>query len=360
MTPADRLLGSRNLIGLVTSFAMEESLNTFFQDQVFRSARRIEPMDSDNVDWDEVQFPRHLAPFGGRGQPYHQVAEDDIIHRSNAMAHIRLSKRIPADKLFRQRAPGELRPNARAVVAQAVQSLTKLIRNSIEYLCVNTLNGSVTVNSSNIPGSQVAFTVTYSTNTYAASSSWASMGTPIVSSELPAMKQDYMQTAGMMPGWAISGGTVQGYIAQNTEVTSLLQQQMGVEVARSAANLAGEMLEGLRLGDLRWTVNEAGYVPEGGSFTRWMPATDDLFLLPEGDLGDVLGMAEGRGFLPATQGIATPQQAENLIVPAPSPGLYAFAARSSIVPDAIEVYVGWVGLPLILFPSGILVADLVP
>jgi hypothetical protein len=247
------------------------------------------------------------------------------------------------------------------VVDTVLRDLVKAIRKTIEYACARSLAGSLVVSPATIPGSQVTFTVTYAVNTYTAAASWATAGTGILSSELPALKRDHLQTSGMLGRQVIADGTVIGHIYANTQVQAFLQNMLGERFAGAGVVMQGAAFDSFALGDLAWASNEAGYVPQGGSYTKYMPATDNLFLLPaDGELRDVLGMALGRGFVPAIgPEVSSAEAAGAQWMPAPSRGYYSYAVRS-MNPPGVQVFTGWVGLPLVMFPAGVTLADVIP
>jgi hypothetical protein len=355
-----RIFGVRTLSGIVEAFAKEQRNNTLFQSK-FAAGRPLLP-DGDIAEWDEVQMHRHLAPVVGRDSPFPLLEHTTRINRTSSMMHIKLSKKIPAAKLFSERAPGDLRADAQAVIDLELRDMVKVIMNTVEYASAQSLNGTLTVNSTNIPGSSQVFTVTYSTNTYTASNSWATASTGLLSAELPALVDDCRQTSGLEPQEIICGREIAGYVYGNSQVVNLLQSPIGGVLAQTNAARQGPAWGNFRLGDLNWQVSIGGYVPQGGSFTKFMPATDAFFCLPGAeDLPNVLGMALGYGFVPgdADVGPATPQNAANMVARAPSRGFYAYATRT-INPVGIELFVGWVGLPVVLFPSGVCVGDAVP
>jgi len=359
-TPYHRLFGLRSLNGMVRAFDKETRLNTMFQDLFREKGRQMETEGTDEtIEWDETQLSRSLAPIVGRDSPHPMRQNTVTINRTSSVAHIKEGKFIHAHKLYGERGPGELKANAELFVDLQIRDLVKRAKNTIEYLSVNTLNGTVTVNPTTVPGSKVTFTIAYAPNTYTATNSWATLATRISSQEIPALKQDHLQASGLLPRRALIGGTIQGNIAGNTEFQNLMRDRLGPEVAQSAGTLFGQALGGFELGDLTWDVNEAGYVPDGGVFTRFIPATDDLFLLPaDEDLPDVLGMALGLGLVPGND-VGPADMAAELIRPAPQRGFYSYAVRS-LNPLGVWIYVGWVGMPLLVFPSGLTVADVVP
>lgn len=356
-----QLFGIQTLSGLVVAFGAEESMDNMFQ-ALFRRGESMTE-DGDEATWDEVQLDRHLAPVRGENGLWPSSQNTVTINRKSTMAHVKDSTFILGSKLYKERSPGDiqLRPNAQAKVAFELRNLVKKVRKTIEYMSANTLNGTLTVNSTNIPGTTQSFTVSYSPNTYAASANWKNQATGIVSSEIPAAKRDFMQTSGLQPRRVIADGTITAAMAGNTEVQALMSPAMKEAFARGSSPLQGAAFQNFELGNLMWLANEAGYVPEGGSFTKYIPATDDAFMLPgDEDLPDVLAMAEGRGMVPGTLSGPASAGAE-LVMPAPTYGYYAYAERSTHPnPPGIHLNVGWVGLPILKFPSGVQVLDVTP
>lgn len=363
VTSLERLLGMRTLAGLVEVFAREEA-NSRAAVQLFeQGAQRLDPLVDGSFEWDEVSFGRHLAAVQGRGAPSIAVTPLNRVVRSSAPAHVGpVSVFIPAHRLHSQRGDGELLPNAPAVIAREMRNLAKLLGNTKEYLAMRALFGTVTVSNATIPGTTAPFTLSFGLNTGTATSSWATASTPIVSSELTNMKLDYMQAIGMNGRIALTTQTVVDYLRGNSQILNLLQQTYGQQLARSAAELFSQSaMEGLELGGLNWRVTEEGYVPEGGSFTRYIPATDKIALLPEvSALGDVLGQAEGYGLIPALGGdVLAAEGAAFATRQAPGRGMYAYAVRT-VDPLGVKLIMGWTGIYVILTPNGILVWDVVP
>jgi hypothetical protein len=356
------LFGVQTLSGLVVAFGAEERLDSMFT-ALFQRGENMGQDATDEVQWDEVQLARHLAPVRGENGVWPSSQNTVNIRRKSTMAHVKDSTFILGSKLYKEVAPGnmQLMPNAQSKVAFELRNLVKKIRKTIEYMAAHSLNGTLTVNAANIPGTTQAFTVTYSPNTYTASASWKTAGTLLLSSEVPALKRDFLQASGLLPKRIICDGTITDAVYANTQVLTFLQNQLGADFAKTGNPLQGAAFDGFTLGSLEWFANEAGYVPEGGSFTKYIPAVDDAFVLPgDEDIGDVLGMAEGRGIVPLQQ-LGPAASGASLVGLAPTRGFYAYAERSVFPnPPGIHLNVGWVGLPIVKFPTGVCVVDAVP
>jgi len=354
-----RIFGVRTLSGIVETFAKEQEFQSLFQ-QKFMMGRMLEP-EGDTAEWDELRMHRHLAPVVGRDSPFPILEHATKFNRASSMAHIKLSKVIPMGKLYSERAPGELRANAAAVVDAEARDMVKAISATVEYMCAQTLNGTLTVNATNIPGSSQAFTIAYTPNTYTASASWHTSTTGLLSSEIPALVDDYRAAAGMNPYEVIVSREIAGSAYKNEETVALISgAPPAVAMAASGAANQGPAWGGFNLGGLQWTVSIGGYVPQGGAFTKFHAGEDVAIVLPgPGDLRDVLGMALGRGFVPGANDVGAIGDAASLGQPAPTRGFYSYATRT-VNPVGVELFVGWVGLPLLLFPAGVCVADVTP
>jgi len=361
MATEQELFGIRSLNGKVEAFG-QDSLRTRVFTSVVDKGRDLGAEDG-TLEWDEKTFSRSLAPVVGHDSPFPERQLLQTINRRSAVAHIKESKIIPARKLYYERESGGLRPNATAVVEEELRDLTNRLAATVEYMASNTLQGSLVVNAANIPGTTIPFTITYTTNAYTAANSWATAGTGILSAEIPALKQDFEQFCGFVPTQVLIGSTIEGFIVGNTEVTTLSRNQLGDRFVTQSGVLNGPMLGGLAVGGLTWDVTEGGYTPDGGAFTRFLPTTDRGIVLPaDSELGEVLGLAQGRGFIPQSNLVSdanATSQVAAMVRPASQMGFYTYATRVDN-PAGVRIYAGWVGLPILLRPAAVQVLNLIP
>lgn len=352
----DRLFGLPSLNGRVEAFGSDVNRPTVFAEKFALHGRDILSEDG-TVQWDEITFSQGMAPVAGRKGRHKRKNPLAKVVRRSACMHIKRSVVLDPDRLFFEREPGQLRPNAEAYVEAEMRDLMGEIETTKAYACAESLRGTLTVNSTNVPGSEQAFAIAYSPNIYTKSAGWATVSTGITSSEIPLLKIDHRRSSGFEAAQAICGSTVEGYIGANTEVTTLARNMLGDRFVTQSGQMEGPMFGGLEIGGLKWHVTEGGYIPAGGSFTRYLPTVDEAIVLPaDADLRDVLGMATGFGLVPV-QNLGPASAAAGLIRPAPQRGWYSYA---SLVPGtpAVEVFVGWVGLPVVLRPAAVTVADL--
>lgn len=351
----DRLFGLPSLNGRVEAFATNVNDTPVFLSK-FEAGRAILSNDG-TAQWDETRFSQGLAPIAGAKGRHARKNPLTKVARRSACAHVKRSVVLDPKRMFMEREPGALQANAEAYVEGEMKDLVGEITRTKSYMAAESLRGTLTVNATNIPGSEQAFTITYSPNTYTKSAGWATAGTGITSSEIPLLKIDHRQSSGFEAEQAIVGSTVEGYFGGNTEVTTFAQHMLGERFLTTSGQMEGPLFGGLPIGGIMWHVTEGGYIPAGGSFTRYLPTIDQAIVLPRDEmLPDVLGMAEGYGFVPQ-QNLGPASAAASLIAPAPQRGWYSYAALVPGTP-AVELFVGWVGLPVVMRPAAVTVADL--
>lgn len=349
MAAQDPIFGVDSLTETITSFANEPDSDRITG--LFRAGRSIECL-GDSVSWDEIEMHRHLAPITGADSPSIHQGQATKRVRSSALAHIKISKTIQGSKLFKERGPGSLASNADEVLAYELKDLQKMIGASVEYLCTSALLGTITVSNSTIPGTTVSFTVSFSPNTYSYSGDWATVSTKLASAEIPALMKDHRAASGMIPRIAITEPDVTGYILANTEAQTLLKNAVGAAwLQRSAFD--DRFGPGLQVGGLDFRTSDGVYTPEGGAATRFFTADRVVTLPGESEMGGVLGLAEGYGVVPT--GPAFGAEGASGLRLAPTKGYYAYSMPSGD-PAGVKLVAGWVGLPILLFPSGVTVA----
>lgn len=347
VTLDETIFGVESLTEMVRSFGSEPSNRKCTQ--LFMQGRQIMP-EGPTASWEEYQSPRHLAPIAGRDSPHIQVAPSTVIPRASAMAHIKVYKDLPAGMLLDRRAPGQMGADERVQLNNALTDLEILIGNAKERMCALLLStGKITVNTTNFPGSQIAFTVDFSSGngSYTVTASWATPTTKILSDELVDLERAFRDASAKELGRLIGNAGIKQYLLQNTEVQSFAVQQLGAQVLQGGPNNLGKVLPGLSIGGYDWEQADGVYKPEGGSVTRYW-GDNVVAALPAGDLRDTLAMAEGHGYVPQTsiaQGVGA-----GAIRKAPSRGMYAYAAVNVDVPS-VRLYAGWVGLPILLTPQ---------
>ncbi|HZV03016.1 MAG TPA: major capsid protein [Planctomycetota bacterium] len=352
----DAAFGVETLTAMIKTFDTS-AYDKFFSD-LFRKST-ITPL-GESVTWDEVRMDRDLAPVTGPDSPAPRVKNLDRVRRQEYLASIKLYSDISGRKLYKERAPGSLLPNAEEVIANEIQNMRLKIQKTINYISVNLLLGALDINPVNIPGTEITIpTINPGVATYAKSQPWNNKATQILSIELNQFVSGptgYVATAGRFPGLAIINNSVEGYLIQNSEIQEWLKFNFGSSVGFSNP-ASSEVLSGMALGGLKWTKNVHGYVPTGTTtFTKFMPDDTVVLVPPEEELGEVLAMAEGYGIVP--RNAYGTETANGIVDLAPSPGFYSYATAIEN-PVGVRLYAGWLGLPVIKFPKAVNVGKVV-
>lgn len=346
MATMQEAFGVRNLNRVVETFG-DNSPNRFLS-----SFFAPDPTDGEIYEWDELTFPRDLAPITGPDAPSKNRVELEKTHRTTTLAHMKLNKRINGRKVFlMERGVGALRPEAEATVAREIKDMRNSMEKTIEYLCAKAFKGSIAVSAANIADSDVTFTVTYAVQTMTATTSWATASTKILSAaaELPKIKDDYAKKVGFPVKLAIFNQSVANYLLGNTEIQGWVQNtQRGIEIF-DIGHIA-------HMSDIDWTQYDGNYKPVGGAVTKFIADDDAIFLPEAGNRAEYLRMALGKGMVPQA---AIGGEKDMLMSPAPGSGWYSYATVETD-PVVLKVILGWVGLPIIVYPDIVLVADTTP
>jgi hypothetical protein len=345
--------------GVETLSTMVRTFDTEAHDTFFSNLFRKTPITAigDKISWDEVTMDRDLAPVTDAESPAPRVKNTDRTRKDAYCATITLYTDIAGRRLYKERGPGQLLPNAEETIANEIQNLRLKIQKTINWIAVQMLLGEVNIDPVNLPGQEFTIpTIRTGVSTYTRANSWANSGTKILSTELQELvsgKQGYVATAGRLPGLAIINGSVEGHLIRNEEVREWVKSMFGgfVALANPAARVA---MGGLSVGGLAWKKSVSGFVPSNKPvFTPFMPDGVAIVLPPEEELGEILSMAEGYGIIPKNAfGVDT---ANGVVEQAPKPGFYSYATAIEN-PPGVRIYVGWLGLPVIKFPKAVCVA----
>jgi len=330
---------------------------------MFRNAGTYRPVPGLECSWDEYEQKRRLAPVTGAAGHYNHVELVTKTRRSSTLAWIKLKKTIPGHELFNFRGPGEDRENALGRVGIELAELWTLITNTREYMCAQALLGTLVVNSTTVPGTDAPFSIAFGNNTYNAGVNWATPASLVVN-DIKLAEADHVQACGMPAKIAITNDVVMRALEGNDQIREWARYRSGAEALASAI-WDPKLLETMRLGGLDWLTSFYGYVPAGGSFTRFFADQNDsgatdraVFLPPKEMLREVLRMAEGRATIPAKGG-GYGGEGELAGLTQAQPGPYAWS-KVSPEGDGLDVFAGWVGLPIVTYPEAVTVINTTP
>ena len=287
-----------------------------------------------------------------------EQAELTRVNRSVAVIDTKQFVDIPASRLFYDRAPGEMKPDAPGVLRREVQNLMQRAIRTREYACSQILHvGTLTVNSTNIPGTTQSFTLAYGQNTDTATSSWATATTDIVSVEFPLLQLDAVTSSGMPVGYGLGGRSAFGQLMSNTEIQTMVSSVESLAGQFLASGVGAEVIKAARPGGVEWDFSFGGYVPAGGAFTEYGQTDRIVFLPPRDQWSMVVGLGEGRGIIPAN--VIGPQGGEGVLTPAPQRGMYGWSELVNN-PLGIRLYLCDRFVPIIQFPEAVLTFDTTP
>lgn len=297
MATLEQAFGIRNMLADVGLFG--ETPETPILD-MYRAGTTKE-VEGTSVEWDREDFDRALAPFGSVEAPAIRQFGQNRDLFVTPMADVSIDRFLSAQKIFvDQRGNGELRPNAEAMINRAVVTLRNKGLRVAEYMAAELIfnKTGLTVDSTTVPGSDVTFTIDPGTTDVNASASWATAGTDILG-DIRSAADTHVQNCGMEAARALHNRDVLGYLTNNTDIQGWFQRTTeGIDFIRNSGPSRNALQAQGGLASVPgWFQHDHGYVPEGGSFTKFI-ANDFLALLPE--TNSFLGFAQGGIAIPPT------------------------------------------------------------
>lgn len=288
-----------------------------------------EPAAAGIAEWDEVRNSRHLAELTVPGAEAKTSALRTVTHKIANLAYIREKKMLSAPTMYWLRRPGtEQVQFAEGGVRAELGDLNNLVDRRVEWMIWKMLSGSLAVNQSD-----VKFSIDYGIaagHKPAVTTSWANPAADILA-DITAWKKLVARDSGEVPDTLFLTETVMGYMVENQKVRDLLSYQEG-----------GNLLESGRIPrilGLDLVVYDAGYVPEGGSFTPFIP--DDHVVITAGK--DFWALIEGASLDARAQG---------------RPGKFAKSWEEED-PSIRQVLVEWAVLPVLKKPDNVVYAQVV-
>lgn len=304
MSPLDALFMAEAMTAMVaTRFAPEvqEKEELHFL-KVYEQGPKILPM-TDVFAWKEKTFSRGMAPVTGPSSPTKSARALGETVRTGQVFSI--AEHVDLDVRFLMMAKGlnaEV-PNPQQEINDNLRNLVARIQRTKNYWAAQSfLASSGSVNLGAFPNADVpsGTTLTYPIQSISALASWATAGTKIRSSEIPAAKRVYRRTCGMRAAYAIASDVVEGYITGNTELTTLAAGNPIAARIYENSLIDGDMLT---VGGIDFEVARDFYVASDDSptsVTDVISDTDLVALLPAPALwGECFTMAEGRNFVPS-------------------------------------------------------------
>mgnify|MGYP001594869477 CR=1 FL=1 len=341
MGAIDLLLKVQDWSDAVKQFAMEPGQTV--ASRIFQRARR--PVAGDTARWDVVKFPRRLGPIVGDDAAPPLVNPNDREPMSAPLIHVKISKRLSAYKLSDWRAAGQSVPDVAAEIRDEFAGLKKVGMATVEKACMGALLGSI--NTADFEGSQVTFNLTQAVETRNGGQ-WTAAATAILSTELQALTDAYVQKCGLVPGLTIINDVTETYLLKNTEIQTWGRYTLGARFFDLAGNAGTEaVFGGEQFAGMRWVKTIGGYVPTGGAFTKFL-ADKKVLTLPA-DVTETLMLAEGYGIVPTAF-----VGGEGEIPFRRVQGEYAYT-RWCDAPQGVELVWGYRFLPVVKNTTAVLV-----
>ena len=343
------LLGIRPLTTLIQTFDETDNPTNKFFTSIFEKGEQARPP-GDGFRWDELVYPRGLAPIVGPDSPHPRAARTDLKVRSSPMACIKLHTDISARRLYKQRAPGKDTADAQAVIRYELKNLRQRIAKSIEKMCARTLLGKLVVNAKEFEGSEVEFTVDHAVNTWNRKTAWTDPTAQIVEEELPNLTDQYARDSGLLPITALINVEVEKDLRKNEDLKKFCANNAIAPYVIQSKTVTTDLLSALGLGGLRWQKSLGYYSDSAGGLTRFLSENKVIVLPDDSELPNVLGLALGTSWVPRDL-----WGTEGQLGWVETPAGYSAYSETIKSPAGIRLYAEWTGLPYVKFGKGICV-----
>lgn len=371
MTTLERAFGVKTLVGYFDQHAdalVKDDLPTV---KLFKMGRKPNRVEGDAAYFDKRVFKRRLAPLGGRDDTPHEIVKPEETEIKVGLLHTQVSQAFyPSELFIDRRGLGELKANAAARVATAVDEGISYVRRSQEKVTSSIMlsaGGAVTVDSTLIPNTSIADSITYSDiQTLAVAEKWDVDTAALLSGEnqLQAAKKK-LADAGYSPEFLIHTDVAARGLYGNDEVKDWLHTNNAFNVNyltqyipgydQAAARKGKDPFAGGPLNGVgaipQWLQWDHGYDDEDAAdaFTKFY---DDTKAVMVGDsLDNIVGFAEGPALIPAGVNVIGGAEAADLI--AKRDGIVAYAYLEPTPPWRIVVVVSCHWVPYVLDGKGI-------
>lgn len=359
----EAILGFQTLTGVVRAH-WDQSPNRYISKTLFTRKKSVL---GETAKWHQIKASRELAPFTGADAPPIRVELLGVEEREHGLAHILLSKEIPGRALFQEGWPTEgrqgpglqLLPNARARIDDERAELMTMVEGAVEYLCAGAVNGRIQVDSTKVPGSKVKFDVQFdSVQTLNAGGAYWGTGSTKILTDTTAGKPS-------VPNFKLKFDTVAGvpfrrWLGTYKETAKLrnceeIQKAVRGSVAGAGFTPTTAALRTILLDEgVEW--NEySGVYTKSGVVTRFL--TDGTVIGLPAD-NTFFEMHEGHAVIPTggATGIIGAPGGELGMMRLSTPGIYAYAILKPRPPVAVELFVGWSGLPVLTYGPSVITA----
>lgn len=218
------------------------------------------PIDTDTAKWDEIHQNRDMADYVVPDGESNIVARLGVIQRSATVACLKEKKQLKGSTLAWLRKPGaETLKYGEQAVRDELADLDSRLEFRREWARWSALTGTLTVAQAN-----VKFVVDYGidgTHKPTVGTSWSDVSADIIT-DLTTWKQLVQQDSGEQATTVYMNSVTMSYMLKNTGIKSLMGEQLKTQVLQSGYIT--------RVMGLDFIVYDAGYLPEGGAFTKFV------------------------------------------------------------------------------------------
>ena len=294
------------------------------------------------AEWDELRNSRALAPYNTFGNPGKVDKNLDVYHQVNRMACVRQKRVLKGMQLYHLRQPGGDWASqwAEQRVRQEMEDLTNQVKKTWEHAFWEMLKGTLTV-----AQEDVQFTVDYNiavSHKPTAATLWSDTANADPIANLRAWKKLITQDLGEQPTDLFVSSTVMGYLVDNAKVRELMRQQYGRQMAEE-----GRIV---KLAGLNVVEYDNGYVPEGGSYTQFVPDTHCYIIAKGNTRSPEMGGKITNNLCDIQQGSPEDLEAGG------KPGLFS-KSWTEKDPAGVQALVASTFLPALKKPEGVVYAE---
>lgn len=292
----------------------------------------------DSFKYDVLKADRDMAAPTVAGAPSKRVALQAVDQKSGRCIHVKEHKALDGDTLANLRQAGNRRREvAQRKIGQELMLLQRRSARLRNYAVAQMLTGTLAISEDDVKAS-IDYDVD-STHKPTASASWATSGTDIPT-DIRTWKRLVMKDSGYTPTHAWCNEGVMAYLMANTAV----KEYLGTGAYKAQIGATGQITEFM---GLTWHVYDLGYIPSGGSFTRYI-ADDKVVLTPDPD-GQWCNLQEGSTMI-------HPYGETDLVE---AFGKHAYSLFKDD-PAGVQIHTGDVFFPCLYIPDAVVYADVTP
>lgn len=221
------------------------------------------PIDSNTAQWDEVHANRDMATYVVPDGEANIIKRLGVINRSSTVASLKEKKQLKGSTMAWLRKPGtEHQSYGEQAVKDELADLDSRLEFRREWARWSALTGTLTVDQE-----RVKFVVDYgidSTHKPTVGTSWSDVAADIIG-DINTWKALIQQDSGEMATTVYLNSIVMEYMIKNTGIKSLMGESLKTQILQSGYIT--------RVMGINFVVYDVGYVPEGGSFTKFVDDT---------------------------------------------------------------------------------------